>query len=150
MKKTDRNVLIAETTQNLFHELGQAFSRLKFSVSLEELHDRYDEAVDMIILREEDEKNCDYISGEFKISVVDEENYDCAYSLYFQDGDEEFHTLEAKSQPQKIEFLTKDFQKTLREKSVLKFEIDEPPLGSRVEYDKRVKEAQAAEKNVSV
>lgn len=148
-KPINRNVLIAATTQNIFHELEKTLSQLKFSVGLEELQERYGEAVDMIILREQDEKHCEFLSGEFKISVVDADHYECSYLLYFQDADEEFHTLEAHSKQLDINFLTKDFQKDLRETGILRFEIDEPSLGIRIKYDKSVKEA-TSEKNVSV
>lgn len=112
--------------KNIFHEIDKQLNRVGFYVSLEELQGRYDDALRKIILAEEREKNCRYISGEFKISTVGAENYQCAYALYFEDADESFHVLEAQTKPLDISCLTEDFRNELKRETVMKFEIEEP------------------------
>ena len=112
--------------KNIFHEIDKQLNRVGFYVSLEELQGRYDDALNKIILAEEKEKACRYISGEFKISTVGAENYQCSYALYFEDADESFHVLEAQTKPLDINCLTEDFRNQLKREVVMKFEIDEP------------------------
>lgn len=114
-----------EAVQDIFQEVGKHLNRVGFYVSLEELQGRYDDALQKIILDEEREKNCRYISGEFKISAVDEKNYQCSYALYFEDADESYHVLEAQTKPLDLECLTEDFRGELQ-KGVMSFEIAEP------------------------
>lgn len=111
---------------NLFQEIEKQLNRVGFYVSLEELQSRYDDALKKIIAAEEKEKNCSYVSGEFKISTVGAENYQCAYALYFEDADESFHVLEAQTKPLDINCLTEDFRNELKRETVMKFEIEEP------------------------
>ena len=116
---------IIEVVKDIFQEISKQLNRVGFNVSLEELQSRYDDALAKIILNEEREKNCRYISGEFKISALDEQKYQCSYALYFEDTDKSYHALEAKSAPLDINCLTEDFQSELR-KGVMTFEIEEP------------------------
>ena len=116
---------IFDVVKDIFQEVGNRLNSVGFYVSLEELQSRYDDALKKIILNEEREKNCRYISGEFKISAVDEKNYQCSYALYFEDIDESFHILEAKTVPLDINCLTKDFRDELKREGTLAFEIDE-------------------------
>lgn len=117
---------ILEATENFLSEIGNRLSRFDLSTSLEELLGNYSTVIDKIILREEHEKNCSYIGGEFKIICADDEKYFCAYSLYFEDADESIHTLEAQSKPLEMKFLTENFRRALQKSGVLKFELDEP------------------------
>lgn len=122
----NEKINLVEVAQNLFHEIDKQLNRVGFYVSLEELQGRYDDALKKIILNEEKEKNCRYISGEFKISAVGENNYQCSYALYFEDSEENYHVLEAKSKPLDINCLTEDFRAEIHRERVLGFEIDEP------------------------
>lgn len=117
---------IADIVKNIFQEVSAYLNRVGFYVSLAELQSRYDDALQKIIRNEEREKNCRYISGEFKISTVGEKNYQCSYTLYFEDADERFHTLEAKTAPLDMNCLTEDFRDELKREVTLTFEIDEP------------------------
>ena len=114
-----------EAVQDIFQEVSKHLNRVGFYVSLEELQGRYDDALQKIILDEEREKNCRYISGEFKIFAVDEKNYQCSYALYFEDADESYHVLEAQTKLLDLECLTEDFRGELQ-KDVMTFEIAEP------------------------
>ncbi|MBQ9497970.1 MAG: hypothetical protein IJR52_10430 [Selenomonadaceae bacterium] len=111
---------------DIFQEVGKYLNRVGFYVSIEELQSRYDDALKKIILKEEREKNCRYISGVFKISALDERNYKCSYALYFEDADENFHVLEAQTAPLDLNCLTEDFRDELKREDVLAFEIDAP------------------------
>ena len=116
---------IIEVVKDVFQEISKQLNRVGFNVSLEELQDRYDGALQKIILNEEREKNCRYISGEFKIFTVDAGKYQCSYALYFEDAGEGYHALEAKTIPLDMNCLTEDLQAELK-KGVMTFEIDEP------------------------
>ena len=115
-----------EAAENFFNEVSKQFNRLELSTSLEELLNTYGAALDKIILREEQDKNSSYIGGELKIVRLDDKYYECGYSLYFEDTSESVYTLEAKTKPLEMKFLTEDFQQSLCKYSELKFEIDEP------------------------
>ena len=117
---------LVEVAQNLFHEIDKQLNRVGFYVSLKELQGRYEDALNKIIVNEEREKNCHYISGEFKISAVGEDNYQCAYALYFEDAGESYHVLEAQTKSLDINCLTEDFRAAIRRERVLTFEIDAP------------------------
>ncbi len=117
---------VVEAVKNIFQEIDKQLNRVGFYVSLKELQARYGDALDKIILAEEQKKNCHYISGEFKISMAGKENYQCSYALYFEDADEKFHVLEAQTKSLDISCLTEDFRQTLQRETVMKFEIEEP------------------------
>lgn len=114
---------IIEVVQDIFQEVSKNLNRVGFYVSLEELQGRYDDALKKIILDEERERNCRYISGEFKISALDEKNYQCSYALYFEDADESYHVLEAQTKPLDLNCLTEDFRAELLQ-GVMSFEIE--------------------------
>ena len=115
-----------EAAENFFNEVSKQFNRLELSTNLEELLNTYGAALDKIILREEQDNQCSYIGGELKITRLDDKYYECGYSLYFEDTNESVYTLEAKTKPLEMKFLTEDFQQSLCKYSELKFEIDEP------------------------
>ena len=119
---------VVEIVTDIFREISEQLNRVGLNVSLEELQGRYDDALKKIILDEEREreKNCRYISGEFKIATVDAENYQCSYALYFEDADENYHALEAKTKPLDLNCLTEDFRAELQHEGTLTFEITEP------------------------
>ena len=126
---------VIEIIQSIFHEIAKKFNRFGMSVSLEELLGRYNEAIDMIILHEEETKNCQYLSGEFKISCIDNEHYECSYSLYFEDAEDKFHALEAHTKSLEIKHLTEDFQNELRKDNYIKFDVSNPSSASREKYE---------------
>lgn len=119
---------------NLLEEFGKKINSLDMEFSLDELLKTYGDVTDKIILREEDEKNCSYIGGEFRITCADDEKYQCAYALYFEDADETVHTVEAQTKPLEMKFLTEDFQRDLKQAGTLKFELDEPSDEARQKY----------------
>ena len=125
---------IFSAAENFFNEVNVQLGKLDLSTSLTELLEHCGKALDKIILREEHEKNCSYISGELRVSRLDDKNYECGYSLYFDDDDESVHTLEAKTKPLELKFLTKDFQLILKKNGVLKFEIEEPSEEARKNF----------------
>lgn len=130
---------IYEAAEKFFNEVSKQFNRLDLSTSLEELLNTYGDALDKIILREEQDKKCTYLGGELRISRLDDKNYDCGYALYFEDADESVHTLEAKTKPLEMKFLTEDFQQLLTRDGVLKFEIDEPTEEARLKYKQQLR-----------
>lgn len=115
-----------EVVADIFQEVSNHLNRVGFYVSLEELQGRYDDALKKIILNEENEKNCRYISGEFQISMIDKENYQCSYALYFEDLGESFHVLEAQTKKLDINCLTEDFRGELKREGNIEFEIEKP------------------------
>ena len=120
------NEIIFDAIEKLFNDISTKIKQGGFSVSLDELYSRYNDALSKIILEEERRENCKYISGEFKISCVGNEKYQCSYELYFEDAGESFHVLRAQTGALDIGGLTEDFQTELKRERVLKFEIEEP------------------------
>lgn len=118
----------------LLDDFGKKIKSLDMEMSLEELLGNYNETIDKIILREEDEKNCSYIGGEFRIACADDEKYQCAYTLYFENADETVHTVEAQTKPLEMKHLTEDFQRDLKKAGTLKFELDDPSEEARQKY----------------
>lgn len=123
-----------ESVATSFIDFGKKVDGLDLTMSLDELLNSYGDNLDKIIIREEHDKKCTYLGGELRISCTDEKHYNCGYSLYFEDADESVHTVEAKSKPLEIKFLTEDFQRDLKKAGVLKFEIDEPSEETRLKY----------------
>ena len=126
---------IVDSLEVLFHNISNKLNGIGLSVSLEELQNNYSEALDMIILREEDTNNCKYISGEFSINYLDEKSYNCAYELYFEDNNGQYHTLEAKTKPLFSSNLTKELQQELKKEKEIKFELGEPSADNRKKYE---------------
>ena len=120
------NEIIFDAIEKLFNDISTKINRGGFSISLDELYSRYNDALNKIILDEQRRENCKYISGEFKISCAGNEKYQCSYELYFEDAGESFHVLRAQSELLDIGGLTEDFQAELKRERVLKFEIEEP------------------------
>lgn len=128
-----------ESAANFLDDFGKKIDSLDLTMSLDELLKTYGENLDRIIIQEEHDKKCSYIGGELKFSGVDEDHYDCAYALYFEDANESVHVLESKSKPLEIKFLTEDFQERLKKERVLKFEIDEPSEEARSKYKRQIR-----------
>ena len=120
-----------------FSNMLDDIKEMNEGMSLDALLENYGEKLDKIILDEERDKKCSYISGEFKISALDEKNYQCSYALYFEDANESIHTSEAKTKPLEMKFLTEDFKQSLNREKVLKFEIEEPSTEIRAKYQRR-------------
>ena len=139
---------IVDSLEVLFHNISNKLNGVGLSVSLEELQSNYSEALDMIILREEDTNNCKYISGEFSINYLDEKSYNCAYELYFEDQDGQYHTLEAKTKPLFSTNLTKEFQQELKKEKEIKFELGEPSSENKRKYE-RAKALKAKESSLN-
>ena len=139
---------IVDSLEVLFHNISNKLNGVGLSVSLEELQSNYSEALDMIILREEDTNNCKYISGEFRINYLDEKSYNCAYELYFEDQDGQYHTLEAKTKPLFSTNLTKEFQQELKKEKEIKFELGEPSSENKRKYE-RAKALKAKESSLN-
>lgn len=122
------------STGSLLEDFGKKIKSLDMEFSLDELLNNYGDVTDKIILREEDENHCSYIGGEFRITCADEEKYQCAYTLYFENADETVHTVEAQTKPLEMKHLTEDFQRDLKKAGTLKFELDDPSEEARQKY----------------
>lgn len=124
-----------ETAASIFSEVEKKIDSLGLTMSFDQLLNIYGDNLDKIIIHEEQNKKCSFIGGELKIFRVDEKNYECAYSLYFEDAGESVHAVESKSKPLEMKFLTEDFQQRLNKEGTLKFEIDEPSAEARKNYE---------------
>ena len=116
------------------HDFRKKLKQVGFSISLEELQDNYATALDMLIIKEEETKNCQYVGGEFRIAFIGDRQYDCAYDFYFEDETGSFHELSAHTEPLPLDGLTDDFRKELEDEKVLCFDLGEPSEGSRQKY----------------
>lgn len=123
------------------HDFRKKLKQVGFSISLEELQDNYATALDMLIIKEEETKNCQYVGGEFRIALIDDGQYDCAYDFYFEDENGSFHELSAHTEPLPLDGLTDDFRKELEDEKVLCFELGEPSEESRQKYQEQKEQA---------
>lgn len=95
------------------------------NMELDELAKIYSEKLDSNI-RDEQAKGLKYVGGTFKISYANEKYFNLSYELYFQDENDEWVKKNAKSNPQKTEYLSENALTELRTKKEIIYEIDEP------------------------
>lgn len=95
------------------------------NMELDELAKVYSDKLDSNI-RDEQAKGLDYVGGTFKISYVNEKYFTLSFELYFQDKNGEWIKKDAKSKPQKTEYLNEKALKELRSKKEIAYELDEP------------------------
>ena len=95
------------------------------NMELDELAKIYSEKLDGNI-RDEQAKGLKYVGGTFKISYANEKYFNLSYELYFQDKNDEWIKKNAKSNPQKTEYLNEKALSELRSKKEITYEIDEP------------------------
>ncbi len=133
----DKAANIARRVGDKLQDFRKELKQVGLSVSLEELQENYAPMLDMLILREEETRNCRYIGGEFRIALSDEIHYDCAYDFYFEDEDGSFHELSAQTEPLPLDGITDDFRKELEDEKVLCFELGEPSEESRQKYQEQ-------------
>ncbi len=96
-------------------------------MDLDEIKNIYTAPLDKIIIRHEKETNNHFISGEFKVTYLDEKYYEVAYDLYFQNPNEKWIKMSSKSKPINIERKLKpEAIAELREKKNIVYEINPP------------------------
>ena len=141
----DQAANIAKLIGGVLADFRQKFDQIGLKVGLDEIQENYATMLDMLILREEEEKNCDYLGGEFRIAIVDENTYDCAYTFYFEDSPENFHELSAKTPALPLDGLKEDLRAELQTEQVICFELGEPSEESVKKYQES--KAEAIEEN---
>lgn len=95
------------------------------NMELDELAKIYSAKLDGIIHNEQ-AKGLKYVGGTFKISYTDENFFNLSFELYFQDENDEWVKKDAKSKPQKTEYLNDNALAELRVQKEIVYEIDEP------------------------
>jgi len=98
---------------------------LKPNMKIDELAKLYSDKIDNIILAEQSNK-LKYVGGTLNINYLNAGAFDMSYELFFQDENKEWVKKEAKSKPQKIEYLAKEAQAELAKEKKISFEIDPP------------------------
>lgn len=78
----------------------------------------------------------EYVGGELIFECVDDENFTCSYSLYFQDKAENFFKDGAKTGNLPISSLAPKMREELMTEKVIKFEIPEPDDEARELYER--------------
>ena len=96
----------------------------------------YGKTIDKTILDEEKASGREYIGGEFIFECVDDKNFTCGYSLYFQDEQENFFKKEAKSGKLSMSPLLQEMRDELMTEKIIKFEIPEPSDEARELYER--------------
>lgn len=110
---------------------------LQPNMTLDDLAKVYSGKLDDIILKEATNK-LKYVGGTFNINYLNSNSFDMSYELFFQDVNKEWVKKDAKSQPQKLAYLTKEAQAELAKEKKISFEIDPPK-------EKSVKQAETTE-----
>ncbi len=98
---------------------------IKPNMELDELAEVYSKKLDSTI-RDEQSKKLKYVGGSFKISYANEKYFNLSFELYFQNENDEWVKKDAKSNPQKTEYLSEKALAELRAKKEIVYEIDEP------------------------
>ena len=94
-------------------------------MELDELAEVYSKKLDSTI-RDEQSKKLKYVGCSFKISYANEKYFNLSFELYFQNENDEWVKKDAKSNPQKTEYLSEKALAELRAKKEIVYEIDEP------------------------
>ena len=82
----------------------------------------------------------EYVGGELIFECVDDKNFTCSYSLYFQDKAENFFKEAAKTGNLPLSSLASDFREELLADKILKFKIPEPDEEAREIYGREQSE----------
>lgn len=116
-------------------ELNKIFDGL-VKITPEDFQRIYGKTIDKTILDEEKASGREYIGGEFIFECVDDKNFTCGYSLYFQDEQENFFKKEAKSGKLSMSPLLQEMRDELMTEKIIKFEIPEPSDEARELYER--------------
>ncbi len=100
---------------------------LRPKMDLDEIKNIYTNPLDKIIIHHEKESNNKFISGEFKVSYLDENHYEVSYDLYFQNINEKWIKMSSKSNPiESARKLKPEAIAELRDKKTIIYEINQP------------------------
>lgn len=119
------NFNVVDKGIELLDELVKSFPE-DTKISLEELADSYSKKLDTLILKQEKEKNYQYIGGELKIYYIDAKYFGVDISLYFQDENKQWKKTSIKSNPQKSKYIQKEAFDELCAKKAISFEVNPP------------------------
>jgi len=114
--------LSAQVVNNFFDAFDDLF---KSNMELTEIANIYGKRLDEVILSEE-KNGLTYAGGMLHINYLNEVSFETAYELYFQDQNNEWVKKEAKSKPQKMNFLNETSKAELQKNNKVSFEIDPP------------------------
>ena len=120
--------------KKLGENLRKAFEKL-VKVTPEDLQRVYGEEINEAILDEEHANGRKYVGGEFIFERVDEKNFVCSFSLYFQDAQKKFLKKSAKTGELSMSPLSPELRDELKAEKVIKFDIPEPDDEARAEYE---------------
>ena len=101
---------------------------------IEDIPPYYADKINDTILKEEFYKIALFLGGEFIIEYVDEKNYTCTYTLYFQNKKDDAYKITAATQPMDMTRLSAEVKKDLETQKNIKFEISEPSEEVRQKY----------------
>lgn len=121
--------------KKLGEDLRKALENL-FAMTLEDFQRVYEETICNAILEEESSGERKYVGGEFIFECVDDKNFTCGYSLYFQDEQENFFKKEAKSGNLSMSPLLPEMRDELTAEKTIKYEIPEPSDEAREAYER--------------
>ena len=98
-------------------------------MDLDEIKNIYTNPLDKIIIRHEKESNNKFISGEFKVSFLDDNHFEVAYDLYFQNINEKWIKMSSKSQPiSSDKKLKPEAIEELKKEKCIIYEIEHPAM----------------------
>lgn len=120
--------LLNTDIKDLPNVLSQKLDKLLITkMDLDEIKNIYTTPLDKIIIRHEKETNNKFISGEFKVLYLDENHYEVAYDLYFQNENEKWIKMSSKSNPISSERRLKpEAIEELKREKCITYEINSP------------------------
>ncbi|MBO6303865.1 MAG: hypothetical protein J6M62_02170 [Selenomonadaceae bacterium] len=135
--------------KDILAELLSAASRLlNSSMELDEFKEIYTKPLDKIILFEEENTGNKFVGGEFKIFLMDSRNFGISYSLYFQDENEKWQKMTAKSNPMDNFYLSPGALQELTEKRTIVYDVETPNEEARKEYEEAKHQQKARPKRI--
>lgn len=126
---------------NVLKRFANKFDRF-IKLTPEDLQRLYTDTIDKAILDEEKATGYKYIGGEFIFKYVDNENFSCSCSLFFQDERENFFKKEDETEDLPIKSLSSEMREELTMLKTLKYEIPAPSDKVRAEYERKYIKAQ--------
>lgn len=127
--------------KNFGDDLRKALEKL-FAVTFDDLERVYGETICNAILDEESSSGREYVGGELIYTCVDDKNFTCEYTLYFQDEQGKFFKRSAKTGELSMKHLSTETRDELTAEKVIKFEIPEPDDAARAQYEREYSKPQ--------
>ena len=127
---------VVKVGKDILADVFRSVSKLlTSSMELDEFKEIYTKPLDRIILSEEKRTGNKFVGGEFKIFYIDARSFGLSYSLYFQNAQQEWQKMSAKSDAVDTYHLSAEALRELGEKRTIIYDVEEPSAEARKQYE---------------